>query len=123
MQPASPAAILDAHQRSAREFAELSQVIPFRAEAGDLDGTAQAVVDVATIGLLQDRSLRQQEILTEQLQTAPNSRVVIEQAKGLVAERLGVNGLKLSHVASGVIDGRTATRLLGVPGRPRRPEQ
>jgi transcriptional regulator with GAF, ATPase, and Fis domain len=114
----------------------------FRADAGELDGTAlrtaQALVDVATIGLLQERSLRQREILTEQLQTALNSRVVIEQAKGLVAERLGLdmedafaalrgharrNGLKLADVASSVIDGRTATALLGVPGRPRRPEQ
>jgi transcriptional regulator with GAF, ATPase, and Fis domain len=113
----------------------------FRVEPGDLDGpalrTAQALVDVATIGLLQERSLRHQEILTEQLQTALNSRVVIEQAKGLVAERLGVDmeeafaalrayarryGLKLSNVASNVIDGRTGTPLLGVPGRPRRPE-
>jgi len=114
----------------------------FRAEAGELDRTAlrtaQALVDVATIGLLQERSLRHQEILTEQLQTALNSRVVIEQAKGLVAERLGVgmedaftalrayarrHGMKLSDVASGVIDGRTGAPLLGVPGRPRRPDQ
>jgi len=61
----------------------------FRTEAGDLDATAlrtaQALVDVATIGLLQERSLRHQEIPTVQLQTALNSRVVIEQAKGLVA--------------------------------------
>ena len=53
--------------------------------------TAQALVDVATIGLLQERSIRHQEILTEQPQGALNSRVVIEQAKGLVAERLRID--------------------------------
>ncbi|HEU0127515.1 MAG TPA: ANTAR domain-containing protein, partial [Pseudonocardiaceae bacterium] len=115
----------------------------FRASPGGLSDTAlraaQALVAVATIGLLQERSIRHQEILTEQLQTALNSRVVIEQAKGLVAERLGVDmqtafatlrsyarghNLKLSDVAHAVIDCRTGTHdLLSAPtsaSRPRR---
>jgi hypothetical protein len=107
----------------------------FRTSPGVLSDTAlrtaQALVAVATIGLLQERSIRNQEILTEQLQAALNSRVVIEQAKGLVAERLGVDmegafaalrgyarrhNLKLSDVARSVIAGRTGTHvLLGVP--------
>lgn len=110
----------------------------FRTSPGVLDDTAlrtaQALVAVATIGLLQERSIRNQEILTEQLQTALNSRVVIEQAKGLVAERLGVDmqgafaalrgyargyNLKLSDVARAVIAGRTGTHdLLATPSRP-----
>jgi GAF domain-containing protein len=115
----------------------------FRSRPGELGDlavrTAQAMVDVATIGLLQERFLRQQEVLTEQLQTALNTRVVIEQAKGLVAERLGVDmqgafavlrtyargrNLKLGVVADLVIAGHIDTPALvpptGAAGRRRR---
>jgi GAF domain-containing protein len=95
---------------------------------------AQALADVATIGLLQHRATRRSEILTEQLQTALTSRILIEQAKGAIAERLRVDvataftllrdaargsNRRLSDLAQAVIDGtETFPPIVPAPNEP-----
>jgi AmiR/NasT family two-component response regulator len=50
----------------------------------------QALADVTTIALLQEQAINRSEVLTEQLQHALTSRIVIEQAKGMVAQLYNV---------------------------------
>lgn len=88
---------------------------------------AQALADVATIGILQERAIRHHEVLAEQLQSALNSRVIIEQAKGVLAERGRLDlartfdllrdharstNQRLSDVARSVVDGTTTADAL-----------
>ena len=80
---------------------------------------AQAMAEMAAIGLIQERALRERNLLTGQLQAALNSRVIIEQAKGMLAEYLTItvddaftllrsyardHNRKLSEIASDVVD-------------------
>jgi GAF domain-containing protein len=55
---------------------------------GDEDSVAaQALADVATIAIIQHRAVLQAHVVIQQLDDALNARVVIEQAKGVIAER------------------------------------
>ncbi|HLF98893.1 MAG TPA: GAF and ANTAR domain-containing protein [Acidimicrobiia bacterium] len=96
--------------------------------AEDDVAAAQALADVATIAILQHRAATEAQVLSEQLNHALNSRIVIEQAKGMVAERRTVDmedafamlrgharnqNLRLADVAGAVIDGTLPASALG----------
>jgi AmiR/NasT family two-component response regulator len=91
---------------------------------------------VATIGILQERAIRRGEVLNEQLQTALNSRILIEQAKGVLAQQGNLtmdaafdrlrsyargHSLRLSAVAQQVIDTDLAAVVLATPATTRAP--
>jgi len=67
----------------------------FGTEVGALSPThlaiGQALADVATIGILNHRTLTHSDLINQQLQSALNTRVIIEQAKGVLAERGNVD--------------------------------
>jgi len=94
---------------------------------------AQAMAEMAAIGLIQERALRERNLLTGQLQAALNGRVIIEQAKGMLAEYLTITvddaftllrsyardfNRKLSEVAMDVVDRKIPGTALA-----RRPSQ
>ncbi len=80
----------------------------------------QGMADIATISLLQQRRSEERDVLTEQLQAALNTRILIEQAKGVLSERAEVSlGMAfhlmrsqarrsrqpLTHIARAVVEG------------------
>jgi GAF domain-containing protein len=81
---------------------------------------ARAFADLATLSILQHRASEEAQRLNEQLSAALTSRVVIEQAKGVISERAGLHldeaftrlrayarnhNLRLTDVAQAAIDG------------------
>jgi hypothetical protein len=92
--------------------------VPGPLPAPDL-ALGQALADVATIGILQERAIRHEEVLNERLQVALHSRVIIEQAKGALAQYAGLapavafqqlhnharsHNLKLAELARRIVD-------------------
>jgi GAF domain-containing protein len=101
----------------------------FREAAGEPQEVwvARAVADVAAVVVSQARALSRSEELARQLQHALDSRVVIEQAKGVLAERLGLDmraafaalrsyarshNARVSELAVSIVDGGFDTDLL-----------
>jgi GAF domain-containing protein len=91
---------------------------------------AQALADVATIAILQHRAATEAKLLNEQLNEALNTRIVIEQAKGMIAQRQGVDmeaaftalrdharthNRRLADLARDVTEGRQDLATLGQP--------
>lgn len=95
---------------------------------------AQALADVTAIGILQERAIRRNGVFSDQLQTALNTRAIIEQAKGVLAQHGNLtvdkafdrmrmyardHNLRLSEVARQVVERDLAADVLGAhqPGR------
>jgi transcriptional regulator with GAF, ATPase, and Fis domain len=104
---------------------------PGRLSEADL-AIGQAMADVATVSLIQERALAASELLATQLQTALTSRIQLEQAKGMLAQRTGLpmgqvfqlmrdyarhRGHRLSDVAARIIDGTIKDELPGTRRR------
>jgi AmiR/NasT family two-component response regulator len=105
-------------------FGARSKVVASRDHDGALNQAdamaAQALADVATISVLQERTIRDSSIVRDQLQRALDTRVVIEQAKGvisqthrldmeaafrLIRQHARLTGTPLSEVAAGIVGG------------------
>jgi GAF domain-containing protein len=103
----------------------------FSSDTGRMDATdiriVQALADIATIGLLQQRAIKHGHDLTDQLQGALNTRIIIEQAKGMVAQANAItpdqgfemlrsycrsHGLRLTEVANQVISAPSSVQDL-----------
>lgn len=113
----------------------------FHAEDHELDASdvllGQAMADIATIGILQARTLAQAAVVAEQLQEGLEGRISIEQARGTLAERAGIdldealswlrrysrrNNRGLTSVASAFLSGDLAAEdLMQGPARGDRP--
>jgi len=116
----------------------------FRSESGMLEEAdvraGQAMADVATIGILHQRALRESQVAVVQLEEALTSRVTIEQAKGMLAERAKVgtdqaflllrtyariNNHSMGEVARKLLDGKLTEAEFGAgcpkPDTPQRP--
>lgn len=112
----------------------------FHAEPGAMAeedvAAAQALADIATIAILQHRAASEAQVLNEQLSLALTSRVIIEQAKGWIAQREGLDmeqaftrlrrharnhNLRLADLARDIIEGTLVASALDPPPPKTRP--
>jgi GAF domain-containing protein len=106
----------------------------FRPDVGLLSASdivvAQGLADVATIAILQHQSALSARLLNNQLSFALNSRIIIEQAKGMIAQFIGSDmedsfarlrnhsrnhNLKLTDVATCIVEGTLPLEALDTP--------
>lgn len=113
-------AVLAIPMRQRDEVIGAVTLLSAHAIAADESGIGHALAGVAASGLVHQRVQRRQETLVDQLQMALTSRIAIEQAKGVLAERLGVDvgeafsvlrsyarsrNRRIVEVARGVVEG------------------
>jgi len=94
---------------------------------------ARAFADLAALSIIQHRTSIEAHRLNEQLSAALTSRIVIEQAKGVIAERAGIDlaeaftrlrtharntNLRLTDVAHAAVDGTLDPRAWSPPATP-----
>ena len=108
----------------------------FRTDVGELAPedvvVAQGLADIATIAILQHQSSLSAKLLNDQLSFALNSRIIIEQAKGMISQSLDCNmddaftrlrtharnrNIRLTDVATNVVGGGLRISDLDVPRR------
>lgn len=106
---------------------------PGALDAADLN-LGQALADVASIAIVQDRAAGDSATIARQLQTALDSRVVLEQAKGVLAYSGGLDmaeafqalrqygrdhNLRLSDAAAAVVERTLPAQVVISHARPR----
>ena len=94
----------------------------------DTTALIQAFADVATIAILQERASSEAQVVNDQLGRALSSRIVIEQAKGMIAQSLDLDmagaftqlrsyarshNLRLAAVAADVVGGTLKPTAMG----------